>query len=471
MILPVRGRGGGLMACAACGGILLVAVASLAAPAGHAGQVHPVQAQDDLGGPGVFAGLEGVGDIEVTTISGDVFALVASWDERVWVVDITDPARPAPVAVMVGGQDGFAPGWAVDVEAAEIGNGTYALMAGASVEAAVQVANITDPARPAPVSVIRWQGDPGPSWISDVEVAVVDGRTYALVANPARDAVQVTEITDPARPRWVSTVYEGRGCADPFMEIVRVAGTGTAGLAYQMAVATTGGALPAAPLQAHRTNVPQGCFAELAGAVDIGVAEIAGRPYALVAGRISGDILVMDLTDPAAPVRVGSFTYREAVLGATPVDMHVEMAQMGGITYALVAVPQDNTVVVVELSRPALPVEVIEMSAWPGRAQDVEAVVVDDGTYLLVAGWEDGGLGIVEITGLASIRHHSFPYDGPGGPESVRVVEAAEIGNGTYALAAGWVDGGLWVANITDPANPAWISGAAPAAEWPLLGP
>lgn len=453
------------MAYAACG-MTLLAVASLAAPAGHAGWAHPVQAQD---GPGVFAGPDGVGDIEAATISGDVYALVAGWDDRVWVVDMADPARPAPVAVMVGGQDGFAPGWAVDVEAAGIGNGTYALVAGISVEAAVQVANITDPARPAPVSVIRWEGGPGPSWISDVEVAEVDGRAYALVANPARNAVQVTEITDPAEPKWVGTVYEEEGCADPFTEIVRVAGTGTSGTAYQVAAA--GGAPPAAPLQAHRAAGPQGCFAELAGAVDIGVAEIAGRPYALVAGSISGDVLVMDLTDPAAPARVGSFAYREAVPGAAPVDMHVEMAQVGRSTYALVAAPQDNAVVVVEMTRPALPVEVVKIFAWPGRAQEMKAVVVDDGAYLLVAGWEGGGLGIVDITDPASIRHHSFPYGGPGGPESALVVEAARIGNGTYALTAGWEGGGLWVANITDPASPAWISGAPTATGWPPPDP
>lgn len=472
MRVPIRARdqraSSSLAVCAACfAAPLLVSAAYLMVPAGHADPALPAQALDTTEGPGGFGELGGVSDIEVVVgADGSAYVLMASWGDRVRIINITDPARPAPVADMVGGQDGFVRGWAADVEVVSVGSGAYALIPGTIGEVAVQVVNITDPTRPAPISVIRWQGDAGLDWISDLEVAVVEGRAYVLVANPAKDAVQITEITDPGEPRWVTTVFEGRSCSGWYGGIVRVAGT-----AERTYPATAGWSTPAAPAEASRTYWTLVCFEALAGASDVVVAEVSGGSYALVAGRISGEVLVMDITNPGRPEPVASFPVLDGGRDAAPVDAHIEVAQVGQSTYALVAVPQENVIRMVEVSRPGFPVLVSEMSGHPGRVQGVEAVGVGNSTYMLVAGWDGGGLRVVDITDRSHTRYLHIAGEDAAPTERVRVVEVARVGNGTYALAAGWQSGGLWVANITDPASPAWISGGAPATGWPLQDP
>lgn len=106
------------------------------------------------------------------------------------------------------------------------------------------------------------------------------------------------------------------------------------------------------------------------------------------------------------------------------------------------------------MNRPDLPVLVSEMFEHPGRVQGVEAVGVDDRTYMLVAGWDGGGLRVVDITDRSHTWYLSIAGEDAAPTGRVQVVEVARVGNGTYALAAGWQSGGLWIANITNPQDP-----------------
>ena len=431
--------------------LLLMLAAYLAVPAGHADPTLLGQAPDAADGSGGFGELGKVGDIEVVAdADGSTYALVASWSDRIWIINITDPARPALVADMVGGQDGFVRGFLADIEVVSVANGTYVLIPDITGWEMVQVANITDPARPAPVSVIKWQGNAGPDWISDLEVVVVDERAYVLMANPARNAVQITEITDPGEPRWVATVSQVQDCFGQFGEIVQMAG-----VAYQ---AMAGWSQPVAHTESSRTYGALDCFESLAGASEVVAAEMEGGFYALVAGRISGEVLVMDITHLGEPEPVARVPVLDEGRAAGPVDVHMKVAQAGQSTYALVAVPQENIVRLVDVSRPYLPVLIGEMSIYPGRVQEVEAVVVGNNTYMLVAGWDDSGLWISDITDPAHKRYISVLGEENGPTDRARVVEAARVGNGTYALVADSQSGGLWIANITDPQDSFWLA-------------
>lgn len=431
--------------------LLLMLAVYLAAPAGHADPTLPSQEPDATERLGGFGELGEVGDIEVVVgADGSTYALMASWSDRIRIINITDPARPAPVADMVGGQDGFVRGFLADIEVVSVANGTYVLIPDITGWEMVQVANITDPARPAPVSVIKWQGDAGQDWISDLEVAVVDERAYVLMANPARNAVQITEITNPGEPRWVATVFHVQDCLGQFGEIVQMAGG-----AYQT---TAGWNQMVGPIEAGWTYRAPDCFEALAGASEVVAAEMSGGYYALVAGRISGEVLVMDITYPGGPEPVARFPVLGEERAAGPVDVQIEVAHAGQSTYALVAVPQENIVRLVDVSRPYFPVLIGEMSIYPERVQEVEAVMVGNNTYMLVAGWGDGGLSMFEITDPAYKRHISVWGEENAPTDRIRVVEAARVGNGTYVLVAGSQSGSLWMVNITDPQDPFWLA-------------
>ena len=75
----------------------------------------------------------------------------------------------------------------------------------------VQIMDVTDPARPVPMSA-AVDGTGGFSALSgarDVEVYEVGGRTYGIVTAVDHDGVQIMDVTDPARPVPVSAAFDG----------------------------------------------------------------------------------------------------------------------------------------------------------------------------------------------------------------------------------------------------------------------
>ena len=142
--------------------------------------------------------------MEVFESGGRTYAMVAAWkDGGVQIMDITDPARPIPVSAVFDGlrvidtMDG-----AYEVEVFDSGGRTYAMVA-AVYDHGIQIMDITDPARPTPTSAV-FDGSEGFTALDravDVEVFESGGRTYAMVAAVYDNgAVQIMDITDPARP-------------------------------------------------------------------------------------------------------------------------------------------------------------------------------------------------------------------------------------------------------------------------------
>ncbi|MGE3620050.1 MAG: LVIVD repeat-containing protein [Acidimicrobiia bacterium] len=147
--------------------------------------------------------------------------------------DLTDRPSPAvgtanivPVANVAhrGGASG-GPGGGTDIEFAEIGGTTYALAG--TLERGLQILDISDPARPRPVAVYDCRVAQG-----DVQVVRRDGRTFVAYAADYdadrgsacyRDldrkgiaygnglGTVVVDISDPARPTTVSFLPMSRG--------------------------------------------------------------------------------------------------------------------------------------------------------------------------------------------------------------------------------------------------------------------
>ena len=127
-------------------------------------------------------------------------------------MDVTDPARPAPVSAVFDGSGGFdALYGAADVEVFDTHGRTYAIVA-AMYDNGVQIMDVTDPARPAPVSAV-FDGSGGFDALkraSDVEVFGMDGRTYAIVAARDDKGVQIMDVTPPL-PHYLDVSVEVTG--------------------------------------------------------------------------------------------------------------------------------------------------------------------------------------------------------------------------------------------------------------------
>ena len=149
----------------------------------------------------------GVGDVIIHEADGRAYALVAADSiDGIQFIDITDPANPSAVAAV---RDDMAlPGniWGIAIHKAD--GRAYAL-ATISNSDAVQIIDITDPANPSAVAIAKdgWGFELG----FPVHIAIHEagGHAYALVASSYDDAVQIIDITDPARPAAAATIRDG----------------------------------------------------------------------------------------------------------------------------------------------------------------------------------------------------------------------------------------------------------------------
>ena len=322
-------------------------------------------------------------------IKGRTYGVVASFgDDGVQIMDVTDPARPVPVSAAFDGAGGFsALSGASDVEVFDMDGRTYAVVTG-QYEHDVQIMDVTDPARPEPVSG-AFDGAKGFSALleaSDVELYEIKGRTYGVVASFGDDGVQIMDVTDPARPVPVSAAFDGAGGFDT-----------------------------------------------LRGANDVEVFGMDGRTYGVVAARYEYGVQIMDVTDPARPVPVSTAVDGTGGFRALSGASDVEVFGVDGRTYGVVAARYDNGVQIMDVTDPARPVPV--SAAFDGAggfyalrgANDVEVFGMDGRTYGVVASLGNDGVQIMDVTDPARPVPVSAAFDGAGGFDALQGASDVEV--------------------------------------------
>ena len=432
-------------------------------------------------------------NVEVFGVGGRTYAIVTtSGSSGIYIMDITDPARPAHVSAVFDGSGGFdalrSPN---DVDVFGSGGRTYAIVA-ARGDGGIQIMDITDPARPAPISAV-FDGSGGfdaLAWASNVEVFGVGGRTYAIVTGHNDDAVQIMDITDPARPAPISAVFDGSGGFDALRWPNDVDVFGSGNHTYAIVAASYDGSVqimditdPARPAPISAVFDGSGGFGALGGANDVDVFGSGGRTYAIVAARGDGGIQIMDITDPARPAPISavfddsvevdvepglSQELADAVLTATnSTELVGTVFGVGDHTYAIVATLYDNATQIMDITDPANPAPisaVFDSSEELGAlsfSHDMEVFGSGDRTYAIVAASYDGSVQIMDVTDPANPSPISVVLDGVaefGTVDKEIDVGVFGVGDRTYAIVATLYGGGVRVIDVTDPANPSTTS-------------
>ena len=345
------------------------------------------------------------------------YALVAAAaDSGVQIINITDPASPTAVANVTEGSAYPELKGAISITTAQIGSSHYALVASLDDDG-VQIINVTDPASPTPVANVT----DGPTYptlegASSITTAQIGSSHYALVASLDDSGVQIIDITDPASPTPVANVTDG----------------------------------PAYPT--------------LKEAVSITTAQIgpSNHHYALVAAGADNGVQIINITDPASPTPVANLTDGTAypeLEGA----VSITTAQIGSSHYALVASQRDDGVQIINITNPASPTPVANVTdgtAYPVllAAAGITTAQIGSSHYALVASQDDNGVQIINITDPASPTPVANLTDGTAYPElsGAASITTAQIGpsNHHYALVAASYDSGVQIINITDPASP-----------------
>ena len=295
------------------------------------------------------------------------YALVASFsDNGVQIINITDPASPSPVAAFNDGATYTELQGAYSITTTQIGDSHYALVAGKSDDG-VQIIDITDPASPAPTAALR-QSQTYPALRLPISVTTVQigDSHYALTTSSRVSAIQIIDITDPARPSPVAALTDGQA------------------------------------------------YPELEGAYSITTTRIGDSHYALVAADGDDGVQIIDITDPARPSPVAALTDGQAypeLEGAHSITT----TRIGDSHYALVASIHDDGVQIINITDPASPLPVAALTdgqAYPelDGARTVITTQIGDSHYALVAGVSDGGVQIIDITDPAHPFNPLMPY-------------------------------------------------------------
>ncbi len=326
-------------------------------------------------------------------------------------------------------------GFANSVAITEISGGTYAVVANlranldiigdgnwtAAMRVGVSIINVTYPAAPTTVTGTTYDADGFTHLIGGASIAVsqISGGTYAVVVSADDTGIQIINITDPSAPAIVNGTFE-----------------------------ITNG------------------FTHLYGAVGVEIVEIAERTYAVVAGEQDSGLQIVDITDPASPISTAAVT--DGVDGFTALSgaFEVSVWSISNRTYAAVASVYDSGLQIVDITDPANPFPVVDITGITDPVSggytalrwmfDVTVFETSGRTYAVAASIRDNSLQIFDITDPsdpAPVIGITDDLDEFAGL-TVTGIEIAEIDSRTYVVIASADYGSVQIIDITDPANP-----------------
>lgn len=396
--------------------------------------------------------------------SGKTYVLLASWERSaVQIIDVTRPQSPVLAATIQDGLGGFyALAGPHDIEVFSVAGRAYAAVA-AEQDRAIQIVDITDPGTPVPVTSIRDGQDGRYSLASPtgIEVLLLNGRIYAMVSDSLDGAVQIIDITSPHAPEPVPAPRDDQG---GFVATGMPKATFTVS---DRAYFVTAGAdsvrimditNPRTPQQVAAIQNEYGFRYYRAYLTDVEIFEVAGRVYGMISGQ-DDHTKIIDITDPRTPQVL------VAIRGGQPLQLHggggtteMEVFAASGGMYALAPGARDQAMRVINITDPRSPVQVTTIPGGRdgfgslGDLRDVEAFTISGETYVMMVGSLHGVVYVLNVTDPRDPAPITEIWDGAG------AIETFTSQNNTYGLLSSPY--AIQVINLTDPATSRTISGA-----------
>jgi len=316
---------------------------------------------------GIIAGagspnyLNGASSVCVATIGGTEYAFVlGSADSALSIFDVSTPATPTLEGAITGAGSPNYLDAAYGVCVATIGGTEYAFVA-SQRDDALSIFDVSTPATPVHVGVIMGAGSPNylDSAVS-VCVATIGGTEYAFVASFYNHALSIFDVSTPATPTLEGAIT-GTGSPNYLAYAYSVFVATIGGTEYAFVASFLDDALSIFDVSTPATPVHVGVIMGdgspnyLNGAYSVCVATIDGTEYAFVASQSDDALTVVDVSTPATPVRVG------VVMGdGSPNYLNgahsVCVATIGGTEYAFVASLYDDALSIFTVGVEAAPI-------------------------------------------------------------------------------------------------------------------
>ena len=199
---------------------------------------------------------------------------------------------------------------------------------------------------------------------------------------------------------------------------------------------------PSAPISvANITDNTE--FGELNGARSVTTTQIGGNHYALVTSQYDSGVQIIDINIPSNPMSVANITDDADGFGVLAGATSVTTTQIGGNHYALVTSQYDSGVQIIDINIPSNPMSVANITddadgfGVLAGATSVTTTKIGSNYYALVASSGDNGVQIIDITTPASPISIANITDDSGGFDNLfgaRSITTTQIGNNHYAL-------------------------------------
>lgn len=437
-----------------------------------------------------FGSLSKPWDLELVETTNNVFGIITAHDEEsVQVMDFSNPAAPRPTSIFPDENDEDDPPLRdlYGIDTVIIENVPYAV----AVSPIYDKLYIMDMNQPASLDLVSEVSQDAEVELEElggggIEIFNINNRTYGIIVDYIRDALQIVDITNPTLPLPVSVMYDEYDDVEeldgPFdVEVLR-SGDKVYALAtghYDDGIQVIDITDPALPKAVYYMNNDTDEGTALHGVRGLDIAEIAGRHYAVVASSDDDAIQIIDLVNPAFPIPVKAVYHdelyepedgigRDVRVRALEDAWDVEVFDVEDHTYAIVTGYRADSVQIINITNPVKPWpveaffddEVIYDMDGPG---DVETYTVSGRTYALIAAKWDGAVHIINVTNPEMPRHVSSVEDNTDGIvalDGAGDVELIPVGNRMYMAVSGIVDSGIQIIDITDPADPVPVDSA-----------
>ena len=389
-------------------------------------------------------------EVEVFAASGRTYALASGSAEALLVINVTDPSSPRRLATIAGGLliPPHAGGGPAEAETFTLSNRTYALLAGSGDEALL-VINITDPRSPQRLATIPdgQDGFGGLDSPADMVTLAASGRMYALVADGHYGTIQVINITDPARPVPVTGIWDGSGSIGTFNASNKTYALVVSASTIRVINVTD----PADPSPISGTRAPDRFHFGPGGPGGLGIFTESGRTYAMAPPTYNQEIQIINITDVLAPdlldpVEIDSFRFLPVF--TDPLDMEIFSGH--GRTYALVSgsshFDPTGTLQIIDITRPQNPVLLATILGGQDGFEalrmpvDVEAFTADGRAYALVVDYGSGSGGSIQVIDITDpgdplpVTTLAGGRDGFDAMDNPIDIETFSIEGVTYAL-------------------------------------
>ena len=404
----------------------------------------------------------------------------ATNDLSITFIDVTDIYRPEIVSKVSYGDEGFDSlvYGASNLATIEKSGRTYAIT---FADAGILVMDITSFDRVTPVAYLgyaSWQNNDKFTFAStDMNIVELDGRTYLLAPTEAKTGTPAVDITDPLNPKtagsplfyadginvlyeaWSIDVFEkdGRTYAVAYMD-KDIRNRSSVEFKWDNAVIMD---------ITDPASVTWVSNFEAYDRSKVRVHEIGGSTYVVAVGdsgtgyAVNG--VISDITNPAHPRTVST-------LDTNNNGGMLEILETGGKTY-LVAEPRvrgsPGLLDTFDITDPANPIEVVHTLGGGYYAEeetrDVAIAEIGDRTYAMAAGHDErGAVQIIDITSPAHpIPAHAIFHEMEGFEGLYRAwgIDITHIEGRSYAVVAGEYDGGsVQIIDVTNPKVPRPVS-------------